>query len=184
MVDYRKGGIVKTVIAVVFAFFPFVFVAHAQESFTAYAATVNFTRPDPANWNLVRNGMDKKSKKYLIMFEHNPIEDSKGRNIKPVIAIICEKVPDSVDAIRYSIAKRVHTPFKVNKMMSHQDGSFTYRNAIGYEGEYKRKVVHKVLVGHLRHAAVGVQVICDSTDGVYDKVEADMRNFLRSVTFK
>jgi hypothetical protein len=31
---------------------------------------------------------------------------------------------------------------------------------------------------------VGVQVICDSTDGVYEKVEADMLGLLRSITFK
>jgi hypothetical protein len=31
---------------------------------------------------------------------------------------------------------------------------------------------------------VGVQVLCDSADGVYNNVEADMLGFLRSITFK
>lgn len=158
--------------------------AHPLESFTAFGSTVDYTRPDPAKWNLVRNGIDEKSKKYLVMFEHTPIKDPQGRSIKPVIAIICEAVPDSVDVIRYSIAKRAHTPFKVNKMMSHHDGSFQYRNTVGYEGQYTRKVGHKVFVAHMRHGSAGLQVICDSTDGVYDKVEAEMRSFLRSIMFR
>ena len=129
--------------------------------------------------------MHKQAPAYLVMFEHTPIKDAEGRDIKPVIGVICESVPNSLDVIRYSVSKRASTPFKVNKMMTPQDGSFTHRNSVGYEGEYQRgSVLHKVLVGHLRHAAVGLQVICDSTDGVYDKVEADMRSFLRSLTFK
>ncbi len=174
----------RTFVAFTLILFSFVSYAHALESFTAFGSTIDYARPDPAKWNLVRNGIDEKSKKYLVMFDHTPIKDPQGRSIKPVIAIVCEEVPDSVDVIRYSIAKRAHTPFKVNKMMSHHDGSFQYRNAVGYEGEYTRKVKHKVFVAHMRHGSTGLQVICDSTAGVYDKVEADMRSFLRSITFK
>lgn len=175
----------RAVVGVLFSFFLFVFVAHGQESFTAYGSTINFARPDSAKWKLVHNGMHKQAPAYLVMFEHEPIKDPKGRDIKPVIGLICESVPDSLDVIKYSIAKRGQMPFKVNKMMTPQDGSFIYRNSVGYEGEYQRgSVLHKVFVGHLRRAGVGLQVICDSTDGVYDKVEADMRSFLRSLTFK
>ena len=170
--------------AFVSVFLLIVFPAHAQNSFTAYGSTVKFTSPDPAKWELTRNEMDEKSKKYLVMFEHHPIQDAEGRAIRPVIAIIAESVPDSLDVIQFSIRLRGHTPFQVNKMVSQQDGSLTHKNSVGYEAEYERGVLHKILIGHLRHGAVGVQVICDSTDGVYDKVEADMRNFLRSVTLR
>ncbi len=174
----------KTVIVVVIAFFHFAFVAEAQESFTAHGSTVTYTRPDPAKWNLTHNGMDAKSKAFLLMFKHNPIKDPQDRPIEPVIAIICESVTDSSDVIMYSIAKRARVPFNVKKVLTHQDGSFTYRNSVGYEGEYERGVIHKVFVAHMRHREAGIQVICDSTDGVYDKVEADMRGFLRSIAFK
>ena len=174
----------KTFIAVVFAFFGFVCIAAAQESFSAHGSTVTYTRPDPAQWNLVHNGMDAKSNAFLLMFEHSPIKDAEGREIKPVIAAICEPVTDSSDVIMYSIRKRSQVPFDVKKLLTPQGGDFTHKNSAGYDGEYNRGVVHKVIVGHLRHQGVGVQVICDSTDGVYDKVEADMRGFLRSITFK
>jgi hypothetical protein len=174
----------KTPVAVVFAFFLFACIAVAQDSFSAHGSTVIYTRPNPAQWNLVSNGMNAKANAFLLMFEHSPIKDAEGREIKPVIAAICEPVTDSSDVIMYSIRKRTQVPFDVKKVLTPQGGDFTHRNAVGFDGEYSRGVVHKVIVGHLRHQAIGVQIICDSTDGVYDKVEADMRGFLRSITFK
>ena len=175
----------KTIIAVSVVLCYCVVVAQAQDSFTAFGSTVMYARPDPSRWNLVHNGIDSKSNAYLLMFQRKPIKDAEGRAIEPVIAVICEKVADASDVIRYSIAKRMRMPFSVKKMMAPQSSDFAYGNAIGYEGEYTiESVPHKVFVAHMRHKEVGVQVICDSTDGVFDKVEGDMRNFLRSLTFK
>jgi hypothetical protein len=183
--NHWRNRFMKTLVAVVFAFFHFVCVAGAKESFTAHGSTVNFSRPDPANWKVVSDGIDARSNKHLLMYKHIPIKDAEGRYIEPVIAIICESVPDSSDVIMYSIAKRTQTAFNVSKLMTWQDGSLTYKNSVGFDGDYKKgSVIHKVLVAHMRHAAAGLQVICDSTDGVYDKVEKDMRDFLSSITFK
>lgn len=174
----------KTAIAVIFAFLQFALVAHAQQSFSTHGSTVLYAAPDSSQWNLVKNGIHEKSGGYLLMFEHKPIKDDKGRSIKPVMAVICEPVKDKSDVINYSIRKRLQVPFDVKIVMTPQRGDFTYPNSVGFEGEYERGVLHKVLIGHMRHQEVGVQIICDSTDGVYGKVESDMRNFLRSVTFK
>jgi hypothetical protein len=180
-----QRGFLRIPIAVVFAFFHLALVATAEESFSANGSTVVFTSPDRAQWDLVQNGLDEKSNKYLLMFKHKPIKDAEGRDIEPVIALISESVPDSLDVIMYSIQKRTQVPFEVKKLITWQDGSFAYRNSVGYEGEYKKgAVLHKVFIGHLRHKGAGVQIICDSTDGAHDKVEADMRNFLRSISFK
>ncbi|HMK34170.1 MAG TPA: hypothetical protein VK463_03815 [Desulfomonilaceae bacterium] len=174
----------KKAIVVALVFF-FAGVAEAQDSFTAHGATVIFHPPDLRKWNLVHKGMDAKSNKFLLMFKRSAIKDSEGREIEPVIAVICEAVLDSSDMIQYSIRKRTQVGFDVKKVLTHQDGSLTCRNAVGYEGEYEKgSVLHKVLVAHIRHKEAGLQVICDSTDGVYGKVEADMKNFLRSITFK
>jgi hypothetical protein len=160
------------------------FLAEAQESFTAYGSTVIYARPDSSNWSLVNNEMDAKSNKFLLLFKRNPVEDPQGRRIEPVIALICEPVTNSSNVIEYSISKRAQVPFNVKKMLTCQGGDFAYPNSVGYEGEYDKGVIHNVLIGHLRHKEVGVQIICDATDGVYSKVEQDMRNFLRSVNFK
>ncbi len=174
----------KTFIVILFAAFLFAAVVQAQESFTAHGSTIVYTRPDASNWIVKKNELDPKSNIFLLMFERNPIEDAEGRRVRPVMAIICEPVKDLSNVIEYSIRKRAQVPFDVKDMLSYQHGHFTYPNAIGFAGEYEKGVVHKVFVGHMRHKDVGVQIICDTSDGVYDKVEADMTKFLRSITFK
>jgi len=116
------------------------------------------------------------------MFKSRSIRDSQGREVQPVIAVIVESVKDSSDVIVYSIQKRASTAFTVNKVLSFEDGYFTHRNSIGYEGEYKKQdIIHKLLIAHMREKSVGLQVICDSTDDVYNQVEQDMRNFILAI---
>lgn len=155
--------------------------AYGEETLTVFDSRLSYARPDATLWKMVNNGKCEKSGKYLVMFERKPILDAQGHRVRPVMAIVCESVPEDMDVISYSIWKRGQTPFTVDKLITYQDGSFSHRNSVGYEGEYKKVVVHKIIIGHLRHGRLGAQVICDSSDGVFDKVEAEMRAFLRSI---
>ncbi|HMK33451.1 MAG TPA: hypothetical protein VK463_00170, partial [Desulfomonilaceae bacterium] len=74
----------------------------------------------------------------LVAVKRSAIKDSEGREIEPVIAVICEAVLDSSDMIQYYIRKRTQVGFDVKKVLTHQDGSLTCRNAVGYEGEYQK----------------------------------------------
>jgi len=180
-----KSRLMKMLIAVAIAFFHLVLSADAQEAFIVHGSKVVYQRPDPAQWQLVHNGIEAKSKAYLLMFKHIPIKDAQGRDIEPVIAVICEVVPNSPDVTNYSSARRARTPFEVKKVLTPQEGYFSYQTAVGYQGEYKRgTVLHKVVVGYLRYRDLGVQILCDSTDSVYNKVQADMLRLLRSIDFK
>jgi hypothetical protein len=180
-----KRPFMKTFAAVILALLlPALFV-HAEESFTANGSTVVYAKPDASKWNLVRNEIDPAANKYVLMFKHTPIKDAQGRDIEPAMAIVSEPVTDGSDVVAYSALKRTTTPFTVKKLLTPQDGSLTYKNGVGYEGEYTRgDVLHKVFIAHMRHKDAGIQMICDSTDGVYSHVEQDMRDFLRSITFK
>ncbi len=183
-VGLSKRRFMKTAMAVALTLLSFAFVAHAEESFTANGSTVVYEKPDSSRWNLVKSENDPQSSKYLLMFKHTPIKDSEGRDIEPVMAIKSEPVRDSSDVAAYSAYKRAQMPFTVKKTLTANDGSFTYPNSVGYEGEYDQGVIHRVLVAHMRHKDAGIQVTCDSTEGVYAQVEPDMRSFMRSITFK
>ncbi|MBM3301833.1 MAG: hypothetical protein FJY85_18015, partial [Deltaproteobacteria bacterium] len=124
-------------VAAALSVFHIVLPAEAQESFTAHGSTILYNRPDVAQWKVVHDGIDARSKAYLLMFKHVPIKDAEGRYIEPVMALICESVPGSPDLIQYSIAKRVSTPFQVNELLTPQKGYFTHRNSVGYKGEYQ-----------------------------------------------
>ncbi len=151
----------------------------------AYGSKIYFAPPDTSRWDLFENSMDSTTHKYVLMFKSAPITDDLGRPIQPVLSIVVESVKDSSDVTHYSIWKRTQVPFNVTKVMACDTINFSWfacPNVIGYEGDYKRSgVLHKVFVVHMRKAAVGVQIICDSTDGVFRKVESDMREFIRSV---
>ncbi len=180
---FTKAFLTIGLAAAVSVFLP-VLSAGAQNSFTAYGSKIVYSRPDAAQWKVMHDGIHPKSKAYLLTFQHVPIKDAQGREIEPVMALICESTPGSPDVIQYSISKRVGAPFDVNKVLTPQEGYFTHKNSVGYMGQYQRgSVLHRVIIGHLRRRDVGVQVICDSTDGVYEKVESDMLQFLRSVIF-
>ena len=84
----------KGLLASVFVFFQFVIVAEAQESFTAHGSALLYTPPDSSNWFIVNNGIDERSQKYLPMFRRKPIEDTQGRRVHPVIAVICEPIKE------------------------------------------------------------------------------------------
>jgi hypothetical protein len=147
----------------------------------AFGSRIYFELPDTSRWFPDENGMQS-SEKYLLMFKRSPILDSLGREVQPVIAAIAEKVNDSLDVITYSLLKRTQIPFSVKKVLTYEDSCFAQRNAVGYEGEYNRQdVIHKVFVVHMRYGSVGLQLVCDSTEGVYTAVEADMRRFIKSV---
>ncbi len=156
----------------------------AQESFTFNGSTIVYNAPDSAKWRAVKNEVDEKSGKYLLMFKRTPIKDKEDREIEPVMAIICEPVTDNSDIAKYSALKRTQMPLDVKKLLAPQQNDFAYKNAVGYEAVYGKGLIHKVLIGHLRNKNVGARVICDSTESVYDKVEADMRKFIKSINFK
>ena len=146
-----------------------------------FGSRIYFEPPDSSRWGLSDNS-SKSPTMHLLQFVHFPIADSAGNEIRPVIAVLAEKVPDSVDVVAYSIAKRLDVPFSVVKVLTFEDSCFAFRNVVGYEGTYESHgVLHRLFIVHMRHAKVGLQLICDSTDGVYTKVEQDMRRFIKSV---
>jgi len=160
--------------------------AQGFRSFTAHGSTVVYELPDSTVWRVVKYEIASDGGEHVLMFKHSPILDSLGRQIQPVMAIISEPVHDSLDVIEYSLLKRSQIRFEVEveRVLTHEDGHFSYPNAIGFDGKYGEEVIHKIIVGYLRHKQAGVQIICDSTPGVFRGVEPGMRAFLHSVSFK
>lgn len=157
---------------------------YAQElSFITYSnIPIYFEIPDTSKWTCVQNELVNKYNKYVLMFKSNPIQDSSGYKIQPVISFIVETVQDSTNIISYSIQKRMQINFKVLKVLKVEDGYFDFPNSIGYEGEYSNEEIkHKVFIVHMIYNNIGVQIICDSTESVINVVEMEMKKFIKSV---
>jgi len=120
-----------------------------------------------------------------IIYKHHGIEDAEGRLIIPNMAIVYELVSDSTDVILYSFWRRKNLSLEITKVLTWEDGLFSHRNGVGYEGEYtdEKGLRHLALLVHLVNGKTGVQIICDATEGVYRQVEPAMRAFVKSVVF-
>jgi len=159
--------------------------AQAEKELKIIDATIVFEEPDPKIWKLVSQDYNKEKGIGQIMYKRVPIIDSQGFQIEPVMAIVYEKLPNKPDLVMYSLQLRMRVPFSVDKMFTHQDGSITYPNSLGYEGhrdQHGKK--HNLLITHMIYDNVGIQFIGDSTADVYSQVEGDMRKFIKSIKFK
>ena len=117
------------------------------------------------------------------IFKRQPIEDSSGRQIIPNIAVLIEDVDKKTDAITYSASKRIKTPFEVSDVFTHEKGTLMFKNAIGYKGKYVDQggLEHTVYVVHAINEKKGLQIICDVTTNILDKVEPEFLAALKSI---
>jgi tetratricopeptide (TPR) repeat protein len=162
-------------------------VSFAENSIAASGSVMRFAPPDDAHWKLTKKEYDKKRGAGRIVYKHLPIKDPQGHEIEPLMAVIFEEMSAFLDAGTYSESERAQKSmdWQEKRKFTSQDGSLSYPNAEGYDGEYTvQGVIHKIIVAYMVHKELGVQIICDSTDGVYDKVESDFRAFIKSINFE
>jgi hypothetical protein len=116
-------------------------------------------------------------------FKRKPIEDNEGRQIIPNISVIIENVDNELDAVTYSALKRSKVNFKISEVFTHESGLIGLQNAIGYKGTYTDKggLDHTVYIVHCINNKKGVQLICDTTTDILDKMESEFLMTLESI---
>lgn len=142
-----------------------------------------YTAPDKTVWKTYRDEINPNKSKGVLIYQHVPITDSKGRTIEPVIAFIYERQNSIVDPVKYAEAALAKKQF--NPKYTRQGGYPQYssdKHSAVYAGEYTRDgIKHKVVLGYICCNSIGIEIVCDATDEVFKNVEADMTAFLRSV---
>ena len=153
-----------------------------------FGETLLYEVPSQAIWNKPLINYDDDRSVGSIVYTHNPIMDSEGRSVSPVMAIIYEKLSsDSMDLIIYSTIVRMRqgVSFEIDSISTAEDMGMNYHNSIYYDGYYYRdNIKHEVIVVHMVKGNIGIQIICDSTDEVYSQVFLDMQKFVQSIKFK
>jgi hypothetical protein len=160
----------------------------AQIEINAFGSTIVYQPPDSTVWHRAEGGVFPSGLGGYAVYKREPIPDSTGLAVVANLAIIYQKVEDSTDLILYSIHMRQQVQFDVTRILGADSHAFSFANAVGYEGTYRDHdvpdIVHRVLVGHMVHGRVGLQVMGDATESVFLKVEGDMRRFLHSIRFR
>jgi len=116
-------------------------------------------------------------------FKRQPVEDSQGRQVIPNIAVLIEEVGDDVDVVTYTAMKRSRVAFDVQEVFTHEGGRMTFKNAIGYKGTYTDRggLDHTVYIVHGLNEGKGLQVICDTTTDILDRLDDEFLLTLKSI---
>lgn len=152
---------------------------------------VNYENPDPKVWKMNEEmgpTVDKDGKnktRGYIMFKHTPIMDSNRRPIEPVFGIFYENnVKGPKDVTEYSVNFIGDKPYKPKtNLLGGYPNYSSDKNSVVFDGEYTREEVkHRIYLGYVFRGGTGVEVVADSTDGVFPQVQKEMLKFLKSVT--
>jgi len=112
------------------------------------------------------------------------VVDRSGRAYEPVVAIIYEKLADSISVLKYAEMKQASSRTKWTVLRSYGPDAKGYQNATFCDGEYETGgEQHAIIVGYLVYGTLGVQVIGDCPASVFADVEADMRRCVQSIRF-
>lgn len=155
----------------------------AQFKLNEWIDQIKFEVPDTNNWIQISKFPAQKFLKGSIKFKHKPIVDSLGRPIEPVIALLYENSPDTIDLIVYSINTLANKPFKLNyKFLGGYPEYSSEKISVVYEGKYINSgEKHRLNIGYILHNDIVIEIICDATDGVYNEVEKEFKEFIKSV---
>jgi hypothetical protein len=87
-----------------------------------------------------------------------------------------------MDVVMYSALKRGEMPFDVEKVFIPKDIKMEYKNAICYLGTYSDDYgLHKVYVIFMNNEKIGVRIICDVMDELFEQVDEEFLTTLRSI---
>ena len=160
--------------------------SYSQTSISAFGSKIVFVKPDSSVWHLIQDSRPSEGSKGVTMFKHAPIKDSLGRPVEPVIALVYENIPDTIDVIEYSVGVLGSKPYSIRRdLLGGYPEYSSDKHSVVFKGDYSRSgVKHKVMLGYIFFKHIGIELIGDATDGVYDKVESDIQKFIKSVAIK
>lgn len=158
----------------------------SQVSNNQIISKIVFVKPNTVNWILANNDFSPEKMRGAIVFKHRPIADSKGRLIEPMIALVYENVNEKMDVIEYSINLLSNNPYEINRDLL---GGFpdysSDKHSVVFKGDYLRDgVKHKVYLGYILYNKIGIEIIGDGTDEIFQSIDADIKKFIKSVYIK
>lgn len=152
------------------------------ESADVFGVTIQYERPDKVTWHTFQRLHDDSLGVGTISFRSLPVVDRKGRAYEPVVAIIYEKLPDSLSVLKYAETKQAGSRTRWTVLRTYGPENRGYQNATFFDGEYESAgEEHAIIVGYMVSDSLGVQVIGDCPASVFSDVEDDMRRCVQSI---
>jgi len=154
------------------------------ESADVFGVKLQFERPDKVTWHTFQRQHDDSLGVGTISFRSLPVVDRKGRAYEPIVAIIYEKLADSISVHTYADTKQASSRTKWTVLRTYGPEARGYQNAAFYDGEYEAAgEQHAIIVGYMVYGTLGVQVIGDCPASIFSEVEDDVRRCVQSIRF-
>jgi hypothetical protein len=175
------------------AIFTFIFLvsssfAWAQTAIDAFGSKIIFTKPDEKVWTLIKESEPGEGSKGVRVFKHAKITGDKGVSTEPVISLIFEQVPNSMNAAVYAMKglEDIEKSLKITwSLLGGYPDYSSDQHSMVYKARYtKSNSHHKVYICYILYNSTGLVIIADSAEDVFDQVDADMRAFIKSVVIQ
>ena len=106
------------------------------------------------------------------------LPDKDGNTVYPALVIIYEQLPDPAQSLEdYTRMARQRAYFPTDDIITEND-------RIIYFCRYELRPSHDLVIAHFLSKENGIQVMGDAPTTVYDKVEADFKQFIDSIHFQ
>ena len=161
-------------------------IGFSQFKLNEWVDEIKYAIPDTNNWTQSSKFPAIPLMQGVVKFKHKPILDLLKIPVEPVIALLYQERPDSVDLIWYSANALGNKPYRLDYTLlgGYPDYS-SEKSSIFFKGQYFRSgTKHNILIGYILHNDLLIEVICDSTELVYKEVESDFFKFIKSVHVK
>jgi hypothetical protein len=150
--------------------------AQASDQVPLFNAQLEFTNPNPLRWHTDEDRRDPQKGKYVL--KHDLLTDKRGDASQPFIAVVYEKLPGTIRTLdEFVQMARDRTPFPIEDIAKYDDRIIYFCN----DGQV---ALHRLVIAHFLFRGNGVQVIAGAADGVYDHVQEDIGQFLKSIRFR
>ena len=143
------------------------------------------------SWTLSSTDTDKKIGKVFLTYTHKPIRlASNKKQIIPTESCIVETVSGYTDIKNYSLKNlaffKKQPSFRIQKIITHDDGLITIPYAIGYWATYSdnSETIHTIIIIHaLNNRGKGLQFLIDCPEEGFSDMEIEITDILRSLHF-
>ena len=150
--------------------------AYAAEELSLFGAQIIYTNPNPQVWH--KDADRREPAKGLFALKHVGLPDKDGNTVYPALVIIYEQLPDPAQSLEdYTRMARQRAYFPTDDIITEND-------RIIYFCRYGLDTSHDLVIAHFLFEGNGIQVMGDAPTTVYDKVEADFKQFIDSIHFQ
>jgi hypothetical protein len=139
-----------------------------------------YVNPNPETWTPTDLGLRAGSDKFKVTLEHKGIKDARGVDVTPVMAITAWKLPapSGVSLEDFSAYLLRQTPMK-GARKELRDGRLYVSGTVAYGG-----YTHVIRRAFVVQGRIGLDLVCDSTDTVFEKVREDFMNWVATVALE